>query len=126
MISYSTGQFFSSIKETEQYLCLDRETASSTALRLNLPRTAYVSLMWVKMRGGAAAWVATAETISPVSSWRFFMRMLTTSTEVQLHRAISTASIGLGPCLCAESPSSRMVLPCSVLPSKTSSCFHSL
>ncbi len=28
-----------------------------------------------------------------------FWRMLTTSTDVQLQRAISTASIGLGPCV---------------------------
>src|SRR5215469_9919427 len=82
--------------------------------------------MWVKMRGGAGAWVPTAETRRPVSGCRFFRRMPTTSTDVQLHRAMRTASIGLGPCVCAGLPSNVTVFPFSVLPSKTSSCFHSL
>src|SRR5215472_11087266 len=52
--------------------------------------------------------------------------MPTTSTDVQLQSAISTASMGLGPCVCAASASNTTVLPFSVFPSNTLSCFHSL
>src|SRR5580704_3980514 len=99
------------MRETEQYLFFESDTASSTALRLNRPRTAYVSLICVNTRGGAGACVATAETRNPVSPWRFFWRMLTTSTDVQLQSAMRTASMGVGPCVCAASESKTIVLP---------------
>src|SRR6266700_6404589 len=83
-------------------------------------------MMRVNTRGASSACVAFAVTRSPVNSCRFFFRIETTSTDVQLHSAINTASIGLGPCLRAGSASKVIVFPLSLMPSKTSPCFHSL
>ena len=51
----------------------------------------------MKTRGASGACSATAETVSEVNGSRFLRRIETTSTEVQLHRAINTSSMGLGP-----------------------------
>jgi hypothetical protein len=82
--------------------------------------------MRVKTRGADSACSAVAVTRSPVRGWRFFSRIETTSTLVQPHRAISTASMGLGPCACAGSASNSTVFPFSAIPSKILPCFHSL
>ncbi len=82
--------------------------------------------MWVKTRGGAGAWVAVAVTRRPVSCLAFLLQNADHVDRGATHRAISTASMGLGPCLCAESASKVMVLPFSAIPSNTSPCFHSL
>src|SRR5580658_884604 len=82
--------------------------------------------MRVKTRGGLGACSATALTRRPVRFWRFFLRIETTSTLVQLQRAIRSASMGLGPWVCAESASKRMVLPFSAMPSNVLPCCHSL
>src|SRR5277367_5072539 len=80
--------------------------------------------MWVKTRGGAGACSATAETVSEVNGSRFFCKIETTSTAVQLHKAISTNSIGLGPPVCAASASTVTWWPLWDSASYCCSCFH--
>src|SRR5271157_6194491 len=82
--------------------------------------------MRVNTCGGVWACVAVAVTRSPSSGCRFFSRILTTSTLVHPHSAISTASMGLGPCSCAGSASKNTECPLSEIPSKIFPPFHSL
>src|ERR1700678_1223305 len=88
---------FSSIFDTEQYLFFESPTASSAAFFETAPPITYVSMIFVKTRGGAAACSAVADTVRLIKGSRFFFKIETTSTEVHAQSAINTASMGLGP-----------------------------
>src|SRR3984885_9578996 len=76
-------------------------------------------MIFVNTRGGAADCSAVADTVRLVRGSRFFLRIETTSTDVQLQRAISTASIGEGPLACRSLASKTTLWPLSERPSNS-------
>src|ERR1700761_1758791 len=76
-------------------------------------------MIFVNTRGGAADCSAVAETVRLVRGSRFFLRIETTSTDVQLQSANKTASIGEGPLACRSPASKTTLWPLSECPSNS-------
>src|ERR1700733_7491606 len=76
-------------------------------------------MIFVNTRGGAADCSAVADTVRLVRGSRFFLRIETTSTDVQLQSANKTASIGEGPLACRSPASKTTPWPLSERPSNS-------
>src|SRR5580658_10113188 len=112
----SISAVFSNILDTEQYLLFESLTASSAASFATSPPIRYTSLIRVKTRGGSSACSAVAKTVRLVRGWRFFRKMLTTSADVQLQRAVRMTSIGDGPSAWVAPASNCILWPLSLCP----------